>query len=297
VTIPIQVPERVREPLAWCSGAVALFIVFVISTFPYGLLHARILAEFTRASGMDIRVGEWSAEFPVAVEWRDVVLAGSRGEAIKIDSLQARIGVLPAIMGTVAMDLLIQFPKSVQPEQGRIQGMVKAASWSLQGPMEVRAKWQQIELSSLLKQYVSRGLLQGEGLHRWDGTVSNTEGLRGEGTWKAEIRELTLEPFPLGKGTSPSLSFTRVTAAATCRQSLCDVTEVKGEGPDGSFTIQGQVTMQRPVEKSPLALNVSVIPGVGLSQKLGSLGFPPLQAGVPLTFKLLGPADAPRVAF
>lgn len=297
MTLPFQVPERVREPLAWCSGAVALFMVFVVSTFPYGLLHARILAELTRASGMDVRVGEWSAKFPVAVEWRDVVLAGSRSDAIKIDSLQARVEVLPAILGTAAMDLLVQFPKSVQAGQGRIQGMVKAASWSSEGPMEVRATWQQIELSSLLRQYVSRGLVQGEGFHRWDNATSNTDGLKGEGIWKAEITELMLEPFPIGKGTSPSLSFTRVTAAVTCRQSICDVTEVKGEGPDGSFTIRGQVTMERPVEKSPLALNVSVIPGAGLGLKLGSLGLPPFQAGVPLTFKLLGPADAPRVAF
>jgi len=83
----------------------------------------------------------------------------------------------------------------------------------------------------------------------------------------------------------------------TFRQSLCDVTELKGEGPDGSFTILGQVTVQRPIEKSVLALKVSVLPGAGLSQKLGSLGVPPFQPGVPVTFQVLGPADAARVAF
>lgn len=295
--IPFRVPEQVREPLIWCSGAVALFILFVMTTFPYGVLHARILAEFTRASGMDIRVGDWSAGFPAAVEWRDIVLAGSRAGPIQVDSLQARMAVVPAVMGTVAMDIQVHFPKSGQPEQGRIKGMVKAASWSLQGPMELKAEWQQIELASLLKQYVSRGFLQGEGLHRWDSTTSGATGLKGEGTWKAEIRDLGLAPFPIGQATAPSLSFTRVTAVVTCRQSLCDVTELKGQGPDGSFTIQGQVTVQRPVEKSTLALNVSVLPGADLSQKLGSLGLPPVQAGVPMSFKVVGSADAPRVAF
>jgi hypothetical protein len=163
--------------------------------------------------------------------------------------------------------------------------------------MELMANWQQIELSSLLKQYVSRGLLQGEGLLRLDRTTSGTNGLNGEGTWKVEIKELALEPFLLGQATSPPLSFTRVTAVVTCRQSLCDLTEARGEGPDGSFTIEGQVTVQQPVEKSILALNVSVSPGPGLSQKHGSLGLPPFQAGVPLTFKLVGSANAPRVAF
>jgi hypothetical protein len=246
---------------------------------------------------MEIHVGDWSARLPVAVEWRDIVLTGSRTGAVRVDSLQARMAVLPAMTGTMAMDILIQFPKSVQAEQGRIQAMVKAASWSLQGPMELRAKWQQIELSSLLKQYVNRGLLEGEGLHRWVNTTSGTDGLNGEGTWKVEIKELGLEPFPLGQATSQSLSFTRVTALVTCRQSLCDLTEAKGEGPDGSFVIQGQVTVQQPVEKSILALNVSVSPGPGLSQKIGSLGLPRFQAGVPLTFKLVGSANAPRVAF
>ena len=297
MTIPFQVPERAREPLVWCSGAVALFILFIVTTFPYEVLHARILSELIQASGVDIHVGDWSAEFPAAVMWRDVVLTGKRSGAIRVDSLQARLAVLPALMGSMAMDLSVQFPKSVQTGQGRLQGLVKAASWSMRGPMELRAKWQQIELSSLLKQYVSRGLLQGEGLHRWDNATAGTTGLPGEGTWKAEIRDLALESFPLGQGTFPSVSFTRVTAVTTCRQSLCDVVEVKGEGLDGSFMIQGQVTVLRPVEKSILALNVSVLPGPSLSQKLGSVGMPPFQAGVPLIFKIGGSAEAPRVAF
>ena len=289
-------PEGAREPLIWCTGGVGLFLLFIVTTFPFEVLHARILAELTKAGGVDIHVGDWSPEFPAAIMWRDVVLTGARGGAIRVDSLHARLAILPALMGSMAMDLSIQFPKSVQADQGRIQGLVKAASWSMRGPMELRAKWQQIELSSLLRQYVSRGLLQGEGFHRWDNATGTTV-LKGEGTWKAEIRELALESFPLGQGTSPSLSFTRVTAEVTCQQSLCDVTEVKGEGPDGSVMIQGQVTVQRPVEKSTLALNVSVLPGPGLAQKLGSVGLPPFQAGVPFIFKLVGPADTPRVAF
>jgi type II secretion system protein N len=297
VTIPFRVPEQVREPLIWSSGALALFMVFIVATFPYGVLHARLLAEFTRASGMDVRVGDWSAGFPVAVEWRDIVLTGTRGGAIRVDSLQAKVAVVPAIMGAVTMDLFIQFPKSVQTEQGRVKGMIKAASWSLQGPMEVKARWQQVELSSLLRPYISRGLLQGEGLHRWDNTPAAASALTGEGAWKAEASELALEPIPMGQGTFPALSFTRVTTVLTCRQSLCDVTELKGEGPDGSFTILGQVTVQRPIEKSMLSLKVSVLPGAGLSQKLGSLGVPPIQPGVPVTFQVMGPADAARVAF
>jgi type II secretion system protein N len=297
VTIPFRVPEQVREPLLWSSGALALFMLFIVATFPYGVLQARLLAEFTRASGMDVRVGDWSAGFPVAVEWRDLVLTGTRGGAIRVDSLQAKVAVVPAIMGAVMMDLFIQFPKSVQTEQGRVEGMIKAASWSWQGPMEVKARWQQVELSSLLRPYISRGLLQGEGLHRWDNTPAVPSALTGEGTWKAEANELALEPIPLGQGTFPALSFTRVTTVLSCRQSLCDVTEFKGEGPEGSFTILGQVTVQRPIEKSVLALKVSVLPGAGLSQKLGSLGVPPFQPGVPLTFQVMGPADAARVAF
>jgi type II secretion system protein N len=297
VTIPFRVPERVREPLIWSSGALALLMLFIVATFPYGVLQARLLAEFTRASGMDIRVGDWSAGFPAAIEWRDIVLTGTRGGAIRVDSLQAKVAVLPAIMGAVAMDFLIQLPKSILPEQGRVKGMIKAASWSLQGPMEVKARWQQVELSPLLRPYISRGLLQGEGLHRWDNDAAVASGLMGEGTWKAEASELALEPIPMGQGTFPALSFTRVTTVLTCRQSICDVTELKGEGPDGSFTILGQVTVQRPIEKSMLALKVSVLPGAGLSQKLGSLGVPPIQPGVPVTFQVMGPADAARVAF
>ena len=297
MTIPFRLPERAREPLIWSGGALVLFLLFVMATFPYGVLQARILAELTRASGMDIRASDWSAGFPAMVEWRDIVVTGKKGGAIHFEVLQARMAVFPAVMGRVAMDLLIRFPKSVQLEQGRVDGMVKAASWSLQGPMELKARWQQVELSFLLRQYVSRGLMQGEGLHRWENSRPATDGLTGEGTWKAEAKELALEPIPIGQGTFPALSFTRVTTVVTCRQSLCDVTELKGDGPDGSFSILGQVTLQRPIEKSVLALKVSVLPGAGLGQKFGSLSLPPFQPGVPLTFQVMGPADAARVAF
>jgi type II secretion system protein N len=289
------IPERLREPLLWAAGAVVLFVVFAIGTFPYGVLQARMLAEVVRATGMDVQVGDWSATIPATIEWRDVLLVASGGKSVRLDSLQARLAVISAMMGKASVDFGVQFPGSARAQQGRLHGVVKAASWSFQGPVELRAAWQQVELSSFLKEYVSQGLLQGEGVHRWD--HSSSEGFKGEGTWTAEAKDVVLGAIPIGTGMFPSLSFTRVTTAVNCSQSVCDVTELKGEGPDGSFTIQGQVTVQRPIEKSTLALNVSLLPGAGLGQKLGSLGLPPLQPGVPLTLKVIGPANAARVAF
>ena len=286
-----------REPLLWACGAIILFFLFAFATFPYGILQARMIAELGRATGLDIQVGDWSTKIPTTIEWHDIILTLSAGKTVRLDSLQARVAVLPAMTGRAAVDFGVQFPKSVRAEQGQLHGMVKATSWSFQGPVEVNAKWQQVELSWLLKQYVSQGLLQGEGLHRWENGPSDSEGFKAEGTWTAEAKDIVLESIPIGTGMFPSLSITRVTTTVTCHQSVCDVTELKGEGPDGSFTVQGQINIQRPLEKSILTLNVALLPGAGLGQKLGSVGLPPFQPGVPITVKVVGPANTARVAF
>jgi len=82
----------------------------------------------------------------------------------------------------------------------------------------------------------------------------------------------------------------------TCRDGACDVTELQGDGADGSFTAQGRVALRQPLQQSLLDLTVTVIPGAGFAQKAASLSLPPFQPGTPLTFKLVGPIMSARVA-
>ena len=93
-----------------------------------------------------------------------------------------------------------------------------------------------------------------------------------------------------------SLTLGRIQASIACHDGVCEVTELKGDGVDGSFTAQGHVTLRQPLQQSILDLTVTVIPGPGFAQKAASLSLPPFQPGAPVTFKLAGPIMNARVA-
>jgi type II secretion system protein N len=106
---------------------------------------------------------------------------------------------------------------------------------------------------------------------------------------KVEIKDLAVERIAAGTSSIPSLTFGQIQAALACRAGACDVTELKGDGVDGSFTAQGRVMLRQPMQQSLLDLTVTVIPSVEFAQKAASLLLPPFQPGIPLTFKLVGP--------
>jgi hypothetical protein len=175
-------------------------------------------------------------------------------------------------------------------------GILTTASWQLRGPVAVKGHLQQMDLATVLKPYVTSGMIQGDFTHRWDGAQGSNAALKGEGTVKVEIKDFVIDQIPSGTQSMPSLTFGRIQAALTCRDAACDVTELKGDGVDGSFSTQGHVTLQHPLQQSLLDLTVTVVPGAGFAQKAASFSLPPFQPGTQLTFKLVGPIMNARVA-
>jgi hypothetical protein len=125
-------------------------------------------------------------------------------------------------------------------------------SWSLQGSVAVNGHLQQIDLATVLKPYVTRGLVQGDFSHRWDSAQGGNAALKGEGTVKLEIKDLEVERIPAGATSIPALTFGRIQATVACRDAACDVTELKGDGVDGSFTAQGRLMLRQPLQQSLL---------------------------------------------
>lgn len=286
-----------RGPIGWGLTSLACFIVFLLLTFPYGPLQNRMLNELYRASGLEVRAADWSVGLPAAIEWRDLVLAGPTIGTIPIEAAWATVGIFQAFLGRLVIDYGVQFPGTAQTGSGRASGSLTMASWSMLGPVTVNGHLQQMDLATVLKPYVSRGTVQGDFTHRWDGAQGTDAALKGEGTMKVEIKDLVIDRFNTGAASIPSLTFDRIQASLACRDGACDVTELKGDGTDGSFTAQGRVMLQQPVQQSLLELSVTVIPGAGFSKKAASLGLPPFQPGTPVTFKLVGPMMTARVAF
>jgi type II secretion system protein N len=298
MTWPFVWPEtlKLKGPLGWGLSSLACFIVFLFLTFPYGPLQNRLLTELNRASGWEIRAADWSVGFPMTIEWRDVILAGPTIGMIPVEAVRTTIGVFQAFLGRLVIDCVIQLPGVAQAGAGRAMGSLTAASWSLQGPVAVKGHLQQMDLATVLKPYVSRGTVQGDFMHQWNNTQGAHDALKGEGTLKVEIKDLAVERIAAGISSIPSLTFGQIQASLACHDGACDVTELKGDGVDGSFTAQGRVMLQQPVQQSLLDLTVTVIPGAGFAQKAASLSLPPFQPGTPFTFKLVGPIMNARVA-
>jgi type II secretion system protein N len=295
----IGLPEtlKLKGPLGWGLASLACFIVFLFLTFPYGPLQNRLLSELHRASGLEVRAADWSVGLPAAIEWRNLVFAGPTIGAIPVEAARATVGVFQALLGRLVIDYAVQLPGGSQAGAGRATGSLNAASWSLLGSVAVDGHLQQMDLAAILKPYVSRGTVEGDFTHRWDSAQGAAAAIKGEGTVKVEVKDLVVEKIVAGAASIPSLSFDRIQASLACRDGACDVTELKGDGVDGSFTAQGRVTLQQPVQQSLLDLTVTVIPGAGFAQKAASLSLPPFQPGTPLTFKLVGPIMTARVAF
>ena len=287
---------KLKGPLGWGLASTACFIVSLFLTFPYGPLQNRLLTELNRASGWEIRAADWSVGLPMTIEWHDVVLAVPTIGVIPVEAVRTTIGVFQAFLGRLVIDCAIQLPGVAQAGAGRAMGSLTAASWSLQGPVVVKGHLQQMDLATVLKPYVSRGTVQGDFMHQWNNTHSAQDALKGEGTMKVEIKDLAVERIAAGTSSIPSLTFGQIQVSLVCHDGACDVTELKGDGVDGSFTAQGRVMLRQPMQQSLLDLTVTVIPGAGFAQEAASLSLPQFQPGTPFTFKLVGPVMNARVA-
>lgn len=295
MAVNLKWPEEGKEIGAWVLGSLGVLMLCLLATFPYDALHARVMAEVNRATGMEVRVADWAVGMPLGLDWRQVTLTAPQGDPIHVAFLQARLGILKALSGGVGLDVVVHVDEA-SPAGGVAKGTLIAQSWSLAGPVAVKGQLQQVDLSKILRRYVTHGVLNGDFSHRMESGQPAIAALKGDGSWKADVKDLTLDQIPLGNGRTLSLAFTRVTAGVTCRDMVCDVNELKGEGPDGSFTGEGKITLQQPVHNSQLALTVTVVPGAGFASKATTLGLPPLPPGTPMTVKIVGTVAQARIA-
>jgi type II secretion system protein N len=265
-------------------------------TFPFAALQSRLLSEITLATGVQVRAAEWSVGFPVAIEWHDLVFSKQGVAAVSVESMRIGIGLLAQLNGRATLDAVIHFPGSAQPNAAQATGTITGLSWSFQGPTMLKSRLQQVDLSQLLKPYVVKGFLRADISQHWVGNPGGSVTFKGDGSWKTEVKDLVLERIPIGSAQLSSLTFSRVTLDITCRDAQCDITDFKGEGPDGSITGQGRLQLQQPLQQTTLELTLTVLAGSGWAQKSAGLPIPPLLPGTPLTFKVIGSVANPRLS-
>lgn len=289
-------PDTWKAILIWTAVGLGAVATGMAATFPYDALHARAMAELNRNTGLDVHATTWTAAWPLGLTWRNVTLTKPDWEPIQLDRVQAKVGLLSVLTGGLGLEVDARLDHTTS-KTGLAEATFSASSWSMaEGSFSVKGRLQQIDLSKILPRYVSRGVLNGEFTHRGDSRQAAAGDVNGDGTWNADATDLEIDHIPMGNGRMLSLVFTKVSAGLTCRNTLCEVTELKGDGPDGAFTGQGTMTLQQPMQNSQLALTVTVIPGAGFASKADALGLPPLPAGTSLTVKIVGPLAQARIA-
>ena len=291
----IKWPDAWKEILAWTIGGISILVFCLIATFPYSALQNRAVAELKRATGLDVRITDWTIGLPLSLEWRNVSLSKPNLDPVEMASLQAKLGVFQALRGTLGLDVLVQLNEQTS-RTNFVKGTLTAASFSMAGPLTLKGELHLVDLPKLIRRYVTRGTLNGEFSHRVDSDPSSPNILKSEGTWTAEATDLEIDQIPLGNGKSLSLTFSRAAAGVSCRNLVCDVTQLKGEGLDGSFEGQGQITLQNQIPNSQLALTVTLIPGPGFASKAATLGLPSFPPGTPITVKIVGTLAQARIA-
>ena len=139
----------------------------LMATFPYGMLQARVVAELTRATGMEIRVVDWTVGLPLGLEWRNVTLSQPNWIPLQLAVLQAKLGVMKALGGTLGLNVVAKLNETPSPT-GLAKGTITASSLSLASPVTIKGQVQQVDLSKIIRRYVTHGTLNGDFSHRVD---------------------------------------------------------------------------------------------------------------------------------
>ena len=84
----------------------------LLATFPYEALHARVLAEVSRRTGMEVRVAEWAVGVPLGLEWRNVTFSKPNADPVQVAFVQANLGAFRALTGGLNLDLSVHLDQA-----------------------------------------------------------------------------------------------------------------------------------------------------------------------------------------
>lgn len=91
-------------------GLIALFlfsfVLFLFLTFPYEVLKESLAAEISQSTGLIVRIGDMSADFPLGMTAEKVKIEAPNGAAsMSFKSLSVDVAVLKLLLGKVAVEV------------------------------------------------------------------------------------------------------------------------------------------------------------------------------------------------
>jgi hypothetical protein len=177
-----------------------------------------------------------------------------------------------------------------QPEP-EVRMQITMKRWSVSQPESLTGTVRRLDLSRLSLPTVKRGTFKMDVSHQWTAEAGTGDSAFGQGEWSFEASEVLLERFSVGGVTVPTLELGKVTARLRCQGTVCQVGQLRGDGPAGSVVGEGSLRLGPSVDASNVALTVTVTPG----PVAASLGLPPAFASTPLRLSVNGTIMQPKI--
>lgn len=260
--------RRLRRLMVWGGFMVFMGGVALVAMFPYDLLQARTLAFISARSGWNLTAEHWSLAWPPGIRWQEVVMTLPEGQALHADVLQLSLSADPYLKAVPGVEALLVLHGTPGHPGGTVRARLTLDGWSEHASAHLTGTLLDADATHWGFPHVTGGLMQGSLDHAWSDASSPAAFLKGEGTWRLSVSELTLDIIRVGSLTFPGLAVSSLKARLHCKDGGCPIEELNGEGPDGSLTGEGLFAPRLPVETSTLAMWLSLTPSDGLSARL-----------------------------
>lgn len=279
---------RLKTSMLMTAYVLVMVGVFVLVTFPYDKLQARILSDLSRMSGWTIAAGKWTLAWPIGLEWHDVSLISGSSRA-HLDRVLVTLRPVSLLQGHPTFVGRIENGEgSPNGSPGYVTGSGTFRSWSQPALMRLTGMADRFDIGKLGLPIMKRGLLKGEFDQRWNET--------GDGLWQVELTDVQLETVPIGPTTVPLVRFANLKGRVQCHEGLCRIESLAGAGPDGSLSASGTLGPRTPPVLSELALSLSVTVSPEFAQRASSSGMALAVPGLSLNVNLKGPVSNLQLA-
>ena len=291
--------SRLKAFARWTLCGVALVIVFLLVTFPYEQLQARVLAELSRRSGLMMTADQWLLARPLGLEWRELGLTGSDLPRIHVDRLQLSLSARSLLGGRPGLVGSAEFGGGAAGQRGQVTSRVTLSSWSRPVLSHLTGTVERLDLGKLGVPTLKRGLLRADFDQQWrelPGSSGAGQLQPADGQWQIELTEVQLESIPLGPAMLPSVGLASLKGRLQCREGTCRIEMLEGRGPDGTLKGTGMLVIRNPLPQSDLTLSVTLIASPEFAQRASAAGFALASPGLPVNITLKGPVENLQLA-
>lgn len=284
--------KQIKSFMGWTLCGVALVMIFLVVTFPYDQLQARVLAELSRSSGLVMIADQWSLAWPLGLEWRELGLTGTDLPRVLVDRLQ--LSLLPGSLleGRPSLAGRAEVGGGSAGQRGQVVSRATLSSWSRPALSHLTGTIERLDLGKLGVPTLKRGLLRADFDQQWralPGSSGAGQLQPADGQWQIELTEVQLESVPLGPAVLPSVGLASLKGRLLCRDGTCRIEMLEGRGPDGTLKGTGTLVIRHPLTQSDLTLSVTLIASPEFAQRASATGFALASPGLPVNITLKGP--------